>query len=145
MPERTYTKLQNHTLPDTNTWRQWGSTFDLAGASYRKAEIASYLQKAIRADQSDEPHGLALVREPDNPHDHNAIAVHGWVGSPNQSAMIGYIPAEIATSIAEIPDMPVACKLYGVKTNNDYIDVILILMIPGKRDHFWNGRDDFPL
>lgn len=62
------------------------------------------------------PGGVPAVlrREPDNPHDHHAIAV--WAGRP--LAMTGYLPASIAAwyaprmDAAARPSMPVAAELY---------------------------------
>jgi HIRAN domain len=59
----------------------------VAGASYR----ADALQDPAFAPGA----RLALVREPDNPHDPNAVAV--WDESRRLQA--GYVPAEVAASV----------------------------------------------
>jgi hypothetical protein len=43
--------------------------------------------------------GLALVREPHNPHDANAVAVH-----TEEGAKLGYIPRRANTPIAQLLD-----------------------------------------
>jgi hypothetical protein len=60
----------------------------VAGASYRLDELQ---------DDAFAPGcRLALVREPDNPHDPNAVAI--WDGERRLQA--GYVPAELAPSLS---------------------------------------------
>jgi hypothetical protein len=59
----------------------------LAGASYRAAALQ---------DEAFAPgHRLALVREPDNEHDPNAVAV--W--DAGRRVQAGYVPAEVAPDL----------------------------------------------
>ena len=59
----------------------------LAGASYRA--------EALQDDGFAPGRRLALVREPDNPHDPNAVAV--W--DAERRVQGGYVPAEIAPAL----------------------------------------------
>lgn len=59
----------------------------LAGASYRA--------EALQNDAFAPGRSLALVREPENPHDPNAVAV--W--DAERRVQAGYVPAEIAPSL----------------------------------------------
>jgi hypothetical protein len=60
----------------------------LAGASYRA--------DALQDDAFAPGAALALVPEPDNPHDPHAVAV--WDGARRLHA--GYVPADVASSLA---------------------------------------------
>jgi hypothetical protein len=60
----------------------------VAGVSYRGE---------VLADPSFAPgRRLALVREPDNPHDPNAIAI--W--NESRTLQLGYVPAEVAPELS---------------------------------------------
>jgi hypothetical protein len=65
----------------------------VAGTSYRSDELR---------DPGFEPgRSLALVREPDNPHDANAISV--W--NEERTAQAGYVPAAVAAVLAGSEDL----------------------------------------
>lgn len=65
----------------------------VAGTSYRPDEVL---------DPGFEPgKPLLLVREPDNPHDPNAIAV--W--NEDRTAQAGYVPADVAVHLAGLEDL----------------------------------------
>jgi hypothetical protein len=65
----------------------------VAGTSYRPEELA---------DPGFEPgNPLTLVREPDNPHDANAISV--W--NADRTAQAGYVPADVAAELAGFEDL----------------------------------------
>jgi hypothetical protein len=53
---------------------------------------------------------LALIREPDNPHDPNAVAVaHGDIG------ILGHVPKELAAKLS--PDIDAGCEVNAVMTS----------------------------
>ncbi len=139
-----YARLSNQVLPDTHKWRQLFGTCDLAGLHHHKEAFMEYTKKALKADLLRKPHGLNFHRDPYNPHDKNAIEVHGWVDEPSNETLIGFVPADLALIISDIPDAPITGKLHGIKTRGEYIDAYIIVMFPGKRDSFWEGRDDCP-
>ncbi|MDX6448851.1 MAG: hypothetical protein QOD08_1314 [Gaiellaceae bacterium] len=65
----------------------------VAGTSYRPDEVG---------DPGFEPgNPLTLVREPDNPHDANAISV--W--NEDRTAQAGYVPANVAVELAGFEDL----------------------------------------
>ena len=65
----------------------------VAGTSYRPDEVG---------DPGFEPgNPLTLVREPDNPHDANAISV--W--NADRTAQAGYVPANVASELAGFEDL----------------------------------------
>jgi hypothetical protein len=59
---------------------------------------ARHHAEALAADALAPGSPLALVREPDNPHDANAIAVHAG------GAHVGFVPRELAAEIAPALD-----------------------------------------
>ena len=62
---------------------------------------------------------LELVREPDNPYDANAIAVH-W-----QGRRVGYVPREANTEVARMMDegLPARAVVIGTLTAEDEWDM----------------------
>lgn len=53
---------------------------------------------------------LVLVREPSNPHDRNAVAVHAADGTK-----LGYVPRVDAPTVAKVLDreLPCSCRFSG--------------------------------
>lgn len=66
-------------------------------AFHSKIAGASYYQSALKRCHKGER--LQLVREPHNPHDHNAIAVHGQA-----KQLIGYLNKGLAAELAPLMD-----------------------------------------
>jgi len=77
---------------------------------YRLQEIAAtrYLEApgSLSNPGQIEPLPVVLIRNPENPHDENAIEVH--VPALGRSGMIGHIPAAIAARLAPVIDEGVA-------------------------------------
>ena len=61
-----------------------------------KVAGASYRAEALQDDAFAPGRSLALVREPDNPHDPNAVAI--W--DEGRRLQAGYVPAEIAGELS---------------------------------------------
>lgn len=70
----------------------------IAGAPYHEG-ARDAIAKLRRADE------LVLVREPSNPHDRNAVAVHATDGTK-----LGYVPRVDAGAIAKVLDRELACS-----------------------------------
>jgi HIRAN domain len=68
------------------------SRLNPAGIKFHKEAAFDFAMRAIGADAQ-----LSLVRETDNPHDKNAIAVHGVING--QEWTLGYLPKELAREI----------------------------------------------
>jgi hypothetical protein len=71
---------------------------ELAAAGLRIAGVAGAAQhhaEALAADEVEPGRPLELRRDPDNPHDPNAIAVHLPGG-----AQVGWVPREVAAELA---------------------------------------------
>ncbi len=56
----------------------------------------SYREEALGDASFDPGRPLALVREPDNPHDPNAVGI--W--NEERSLQVGYVPREVAPELA---------------------------------------------
>lgn len=98
----------------------------LAGTNSRDSEARAFIDRAKSGDVT-----LTAIREPENPHDRNAIRIMGSDG--RRSYWLGYIPARLASSIAEDvdPRVPIGAELRaaGIKVGGDaacFISVNLI-------------------
>lgn len=62
---------------------------------------------------------LVLVREPSNPHDRNAVAVHDSDGTK-----LGYVPRVDAPAVAKVLDreLPCSCRYEG-KQSTTSVDI----------------------
>jgi hypothetical protein len=99
-----------------------------------------FARAALKSEKADRQYGVLGVREPNNPHDPNAIMVLGrWVergwfsGEKMQSEFVGYVPAELAAEIvkaygpARDPDL----SLYSVYVADDgFVDITVIALRP---------------
>ena len=72
-----------------------------AGAHVVRVAGASYRQEELRDEGFEPGRQLALVREPENPHDPNAISV--W--SEDRTAQAGYVPAPVAAELAGVEEL----------------------------------------
>ncbi len=81
------TKSFDHPIPDGHQiFVQHGT---IAGEQHRKEAVLAFTQAGHQA--------LALEREPDNPHDPNAIRLIGKSGT--ESFFLGYVPKDLAKQI----------------------------------------------
>lgn len=71
------------------------------GAHVVRVAGASYRQDELRNPGFEPGNALALVREPENPHDANAIAV--W--DEARTSQAGYVPAELAAGLADVEEL----------------------------------------
>jgi hypothetical protein len=72
----------------------WGEV-EVAGIQHNLAEVAAFINGT--------DHQIHLHAEPENPHDPNAIAVHGSIKGlfGRKRKMLGYVPAGIANAIVD--------------------------------------------
>lgn len=70
----------------------------IAGAPYHEG-ARDAIAKLRTADE------LVLVREPSNPHDRNAVAVHAADGTK-----LGYVPRVDAGAVAKVLDRELTCS-----------------------------------
>ena len=137
-------------------WRQLPPMFEIAGIHYRIADAERFVRAAKRCEEKGWSYWLDVVREPDNPHDSNAIAVMGvWTHRTQllrrmkaESVQLGYIPREMA---AEVPrTVPIAIEpsdFYMVPRRDGdgvFVSIRALLLLPGRSSGFWEGRHDDP-
>jgi hypothetical protein len=62
---------------------EWAQIIDVhvKGTGHRRDDFDSFVREVKSADTSGKPHAIRVVREPDNPHDRNAIAIHADIGA----------------------------------------------------------------
>jgi hypothetical protein len=114
--------------------------FSVAGIVHRKAHARRFAEGELRSDRKDLKYGLDAVREPNNPHDRNAVKLFGWWtgrgwfgGMKRDLAFIGYVPTHIAQAIVAAygPDRNPDIALYSVYIGQDgFLDVKGIVIRP---------------
>lgn len=114
--------------PEIASRRYCRNHVEVAGLHIRRADAMLYVAGAVEADEAGEPHGLNLEREPDNPHDPNAIRVIGWWGSSR--TFLGYVPKEYAECYARIADSGgriLAVPKRAYQGHDDFIEVRFVI------------------
>jgi hypothetical protein len=95
--------LSGYQVVDADTGRYVGRDApELAAAGLRVAGVAGagrHHADALAAEDVGPGRPLELRRDPDNPHDPNAIAVHAAGG-----AQVGWVPRELAAELAPVLD-----------------------------------------
>ncbi|MGV3490262.1 MAG: HIRAN domain-containing protein [Devosia sp.] len=98
------------------------------------------------------PYGLLLERQPNNPHDANAIAlygvaeVRGLFGTKRREWHIGFVPAAVSADV--VPNLidkgiPVAVELYRIyEGQQGFIDVKFFVLAPPGHSHSRRTRRD---
>ena len=57
-----------------------GTVFDVAGIAHRRDAALRFAKAALKCEKANRHYGVVGLRDPDNPHDSNAIRVIGqWV------------------------------------------------------------------
>jgi hypothetical protein len=110
---------------ETDAWRRWPAPYSIVrGESYRQNLLTTLTGKP-RAHGYLVPVSARLVREPENPHDFNAIRVD-VDGGP-----VGFIAKELAVDLAwlmdgvDCPSFGVAGLIRGGYTKKPYLGVML--------------------
>ena len=96
--------------------------FRVAGVSFHPEYPQILHQLAATLSHADEPIACELSREPDNPHDGNAIAV---VIPALEHPVIGHVPRDMAARLARTLDLgavKIACDVIGVAVDPDRPD-----------------------
>ena len=78
--------------------RSYDLTFNVAGVSHRTGYPANLRQIAKHPNGDRRFLDCELVREPDNPHDRYAVAIHTTDGVRGK---LGYVPASLARKVAK--------------------------------------------
>ncbi|OJH43973.1 HIRAN domain-containing protein [Paracoccus sp. SM22M-07] len=112
-----------------------GATCEVAGTFLRTDAVNA----AISAMRRGEAVEAELFREPDNPHDKNAIQVYISTKFLD-GELIGYLPRDQALALSKYPEeMPISCEITSIKSNGDVHYVKLVVLIPGKRERTQRG------
>lgn len=121
-------------------WVQATPLLEVVGTSYREDDALAFLKAVRDADELSLPYTIALKREPENPHDSNAIQIFGVVPVKGLFGKIkakywhiGYVDRETA---AEMHDefyskkIKLAAELYDVGRYAQYIEVRYFILAP---------------
>lgn len=130
----------NEISPD-RAWRRlcsWNQ--DLVGEQYHRVEIAAFAGGTAQT--------LEVVRERDNPHDPDALAVYGeWDDADGRRrGLLGYLPRELAAVIKAVrpDDLPIRAFPVRLFRRGDYLDLSLALFEPAASSAFWKERGGAP-
>ena len=126
-------------LPDFGRMGADHALLDIAGWTFRSANVHRFFAAVKKAERRKARHGIRVVPEPRNRHDPNAIAVHGfadvrsWFRTKRMQFRLGYVPAEIA---AELQDdllsrgVPISAELYSLYRRDDYHEIRIVILAP---------------
>lgn len=125
--------------PDGMVALTGASNIRVAGLNHREAEVTNFIRVTRAAYRGGRGWGtLTLVREPENPHDANAVKILAAAPGSRQTQVIGYLPADIAYRLATDfdPAMPIAAVLRAVgnRRGGDGPLIKLDVLIPRKAD-----------
>ena len=156
MSEWTSIKPKNRRRP-AGSWRQLQLACEVAGL-FAKREAALGFLNCARADPEGVDWLIHLRREPDNPHDRNAIAVDAewtetrrrWfkIETKRVKAQLGYVDASFAALVAQAPaEMPIAAELFEVAYARDVerggrglgLIIKIIVLVPGFKEPTWGA------
>ena len=121
-------QASDHALPDwagpsleAEEWREFPAPSDVVVGEGRWQEILKRITGAPREEGYEVPINATLLREPDNPHDGNAIAVYlsrnddpEAAKFPDGDSQVGFIQAEMAAELAPLIDSATGRQSGGV-------------------------------
>lgn len=112
----------------------WGP---VRGISRQTANARRFAAHARSLDAAGGRICIEVEREPENPHDTNAIRVFGVIES--RRLPLGYVPAETAARIAREypPAMPLAARLSRIRDDARLIGIDIDVLRPSKRSAWW--------
>jgi hypothetical protein len=111
------------------TWRISLQQVKVAGVHYRADAVRRFAREidaAVSRGNEDFHFEIRLEREPDNPHDHNAIRVIGVTESRPEGVHLGYLPREIAKQLVGVDPIGAAATRYYESGN--YTELIISLL-----------------
>lgn len=135
-----YSKYGRDRHQPPGEWVQTTQLTDAVGLSHRKSDVILFANAVKKAEKQGLPYGLRIERQPNNPHDPNAIAIYGiaetkgWFGTKRNEWHIGFVPADVAADVS--PNLidagiPVAVELYQiVEGTDDYFEVKFFILGP---------------
>lgn len=108
---------------------QGHGNINVKGANAGQEASAKFIMDAPRSGAL-----IELRREPENPHDANAVAVFGAIGPEADSVPLGYLPAETAQELAKdfSAEMPLMGELRkaGVHNTEDAVFININVLGP---------------
>jgi hypothetical protein len=121
-------------------WVQTTTTLGVVGVQFRKREAKRFARAAGKAERCALRYSVRLAPQPDNPADHNAIAVYGvaesrgWFRSGLREWHVGYIDRETAAELTRdliAKNVPIAAELYSIYEGRDgFLDFKIIVLAP---------------
>jgi hypothetical protein len=121
---------------------EWAQIIDVhvKGTGHRRDDFDSFVREVKSADTSGKPYAIRVVREPDNPHDQNAIAIHADIGG--ETRHIGYVPREAAEDISKAfpTEMPLQASLRCLRSKDDSTAAFIWLYRPAARSAWWKAN-----
>jgi hypothetical protein len=121
-------------------WVQTTTTLSVVGVQFRKRDARRFARAAGKAERRALFYSVRLVPQPDNPADHNAIAVHGvavcrgWLRSGLRGWHIGYIDRDTAAELTRdliAKAIPIAAELYSIyEGRGGFLDFKIIVLAP---------------
>ena len=106
-------------------WRILFPSTIVEGAQHRHRDVMHFVDRVQRASNF----GIQLVREPNNPHDKNALRVDGWIGQPAAATTLGYISRGLAAELASVPHQ-LAGSLKRIYCRGKYIEIQVDILEP---------------
>lgn len=135
-----YLKYGKDRYQPTGHWVQTSYLTNVAGVSFRKRAMLAFARAVRRAEDKGLGYGLRLLREPNNKHDPNAIAIYGfadvkgWFRKNRREWHIGYVPAYLAEDVTlNLIDagVPTDIELYQIVEGiGDYYEVQFFILAP---------------
>jgi hypothetical protein len=116
-------------------WIGWRAWFELTGSQHYGPDVARFATAAKRSPRSV---ASAVLREPDNPYDRNALSVIGVVDGNKWK--LGYVPRDEARDLAAFsPNMPLAVRIISARFAGDGVYVKVQLLVPSKKARHAQG------
>lgn len=112
------------------TFSIWADDVTVHGTRQRAHDRDRFIRGVLQAKKSGDVFGVQLIREPDNPHDHLAVAVHGfWRDSEGSSAChLGYVPRKLSFKISIELGGLLYSALSGFRKTNDGFDILIHIL-----------------
>jgi hypothetical protein len=121
-------------------WKRASPLLTVHGVLYRKPEALAFAKAALKLHDAEKPFGLIIEREPDNPHDPNALKIIGWGGGVSRH--FGYVEAIEAARFAErYPGINLTAELYSVYLGGgSFVDIRYFIAVPAGARPVASGR-----
>ena len=117
-----------------SNWRIGSGWFEVAGTEHRYEDVLDFLNEVGKVWGIGKPFGVALEKEPNNPHHSNAIRVVGLIGdhkNPSQRYHLGFVPRDAADEAARLyGGIPIVAELKQAKIGTSRVFISIAALIP---------------